>query len=398
VRVLTALISTLFPGFGGPSQSCVMPSAVACPPLCARESKARHGWASRKIRLVERSTPRGLELHTVTPPALFRGIPTWRTAETWLAAGKAHPRLYEAAKRYETCPARVLQVQAELAPYADAVTGRDIAVAHKTIAEKIGVCKKQVQRCCWALEDLGLLVRVLDGSDMKLEMRMKIRDFYPRRDKRGTRSYLPNVYAATLPRWLAIHIARVRPKPHRGSVYAKQAVDNTQAAAGPISLNVHPPEGGTGLDIQLLRSVGKNKAFRGDCGQTRAHPGEKPRTKAATRPQQGRIERSVRRLDPAVRGWCRALRASLPGFHDVSLHRVANALSLYVRAGLSTAAVRGGLDQYLAANELYWRTYWGKTEQEREHQALYLVEMLKRARIDGYIRLTDDQPAPWRED
>lgn len=367
----------------------------AVPALPARREDvprpARYGWASRGVTMVPSASG---ELVVRVPSEAYAGIAGWRSRPTWLRAFGAHPRLVEAARRYETCPARIGQVMALLAGCADLVTGRNIAVAHATIARQLAVTKKTVQRCCWAAEDLGLLVRVLDGSDMTLVMRMQIRDYYPRGDKRGTRSKLPNVYAATLPRWLATQFPGPRPKPVRGALVATTAahsasgsVDNVAGGVGLATAYVHPPVGGTpppSLDVSLyLRTT----PFGAVCGQTNGLQRKHDRTAAArptTTHQQTGIRPRAPRLEPAVERFARDLRRLLIGFSDVSLARIGPALRLYVSAGLSPTDLRRGLDRYLAETGRTWRTHW-QPDQDVD-QAKYLVSALGRARRAGYIK------------
>ena len=95
----------------------------------------------------------------------------------------------------------------------------------------------------------------------------------------------------------------------------------------------------------------------------------------------------VVQLHRTLRQRTATLRRDLPGFRDVSLYRICPALSLYAHAGLSVAGLRRGLDDYLAAAGRTWLTSW-RPDQAQE-QARYLIGMLTRARLAGYIRLPD---------
>lgn len=59
-----------------------------------------------------------------------------------------------------------------------------------------------------------------------------------------------------------------------------------------------------------------------------------------------------------------------------------------VSVGLSVSDLRRGLDDYLAAVGRTWLTSW-RADQGGE-QVRYLIGMLNRARLAGYIRLPDD--------
>ena len=370
-------------------------AAATVPALPARREDvprpARYGWACRGVVMEPAASG---ELVVRVPSQAYAAIAGWRSRHTWLRAFGAHPRLSEAARRYETCPARIAQVMALLAGCADLVTGRNIAVAHATIARQLQVTPKTVQRCCWAAEDLGLLVRVLDGSDMTLVMRMQIRDHYPRGDKRGTRSKLPNVYAATLPRWLATNLPGPRPKPARGALAATTAariaagsVDNVAGRTGLGTAYVHPPVGGTPPPSLNVLPYLRTRPFSAVCGHTAGLQQQPDKTDAA-RPtkthQQTRWRPRAPRLEPAVEQFAQDLRRLLVGFSGVSLARIGPALRLYVSAGLSPTDLQRGLDHYLSDTGQTWRTYW-QPGQDAD-QAKYLVSTLGRARRAGYIK------------
>lgn len=374
---------------------------------------ARHGWATHSVALVVNDDG---ELVIEIPGDLYAGIAGWRTQTTWLAAFGAHPRLLEAVRRYETCVTTLLRVMAAMATYADPTTGRGMRAAHATIARQLGVSPKVVQRCCWAAEDLGLLERVLDGSDMTLAMRSQIRDHYGHHDRptarpdgryarRGTQSKLPNVYAATLPRWLASQLPGATPKLAAGAAFAGTPVDGTGPAVENFGrrvatkyVSVYPPVGGTLDPESRLSLVLPTTTFDTSCGQPHVSNQQTRRT-AAARPTKARrrtvSDQAPRRLDPAVERFARALRRDLLGFRSVSLFRICPGLSLYVSAGLSVSDLRRGLDDYLAAVGRTWLTSWRPGQ--GEEQARYLIGMLNRARLAGYIRLpvVDGDTGDW---
>jgi hypothetical protein len=357
------------------------------PALRDRRKVDGRSWATHGLRMVTSKTG---DLVPEVPGELYAGIPGWRSQRTWREAFQLHPRIAEATRRYETCPERLHQVMDAAAPYADPATGRGIAVAHGTLARQLGVTSKVIQRCFWAAEDLGLLERVLDGSDMTLEMRMQVRDHYPKGSKRGTRSKLPNVYAATIPRWLATHLPRAHPKPARGTTFASTTVDNPQRPNAPKPGNVHPPVGGTTPQKKFFTLFSPTTSFGNACGQNDGSEQKTHRT-AAPRPtkthRQTGSERPARRLDPAAEQLARALRQELPGFRDVSLYRICPALSSYANAGLSATDLKHGLDNYLADTGRTWLTTW--QPHQTGEQARYLIGMLTRARTAGYIPLPD---------
>jgi hypothetical protein len=325
------------------------------------------------------------------PPVLYH-------ASAWLGAAKLHPQLVDACAGGRVAVATFLRVLRALAGHGDVETGRDIAVAHETVAGELELSAKTIQRSVRIAEALGLLVRVLDGADMSLEQRIAVLGHYTRGTAGAKWRALPNYYAAVMPRSAAI-LAPARPKSDRTRGYAAAAhVDNRTLAgrsavhgAGTLSINVHLPEGSRVSLEPHLPAVQNQKPFGPDCAQPpfTANPEPKASTTAAPRPTRTHQRTRFgalppRRLDPNVRAFANALRSMLPGYGWLSLHRVCPALSRYVSAGLSPSQLLDGLDSYLAAAGHTWITDW--RHDQAEAQARYLIGMLTRARQAGYIR------------
>ena len=344
---------------------------------------ARHGYACDVVTLVD---DRRGDLVPEIPPRVYAGIPSWRSRRTWLTALTGHPRLIEAARRYETCAERVVQVMELAADYATTGTGRGIAVSHKTLARALGVTKKTIQRAFWAAEDLGLLVLAVAGSDMTMEMRYQILNRYKRGHRRRGWSKLPNVYAATLPRWMDPQPLRSKPKPVRGTAFAKRAVDNEGPIAAAAFINVYPPVGGPPDRISLAIPHHKTKAFTDVCAQSIHRTEETQRTDAPRPTIKAHLKsgvRAARPIEPVLRALGEALRAELAGFKRVSLRRICPVLTDFARAGVSAKRIADGLDSFLQANNLSWISDWPPGREDE--QAKYLAALIVRARRSHHL-------------
>jgi hypothetical protein len=337
------------------------------------------------------------ELRFAAPPGAYAGLPAWHSAAAWLGAVKLHPQMAEACAARKVAPATFLRVLRALAGHADIDTGRNIAVAHETVAAQLEVCAKTVQRSERIGEAMGVLVRVLDGADMSGPQRYTVLGHYTRGTKGAKWRALPNYYAAVMPR-SATALAPARPKSARVRGYAStSAVDNREPggllavhSAGRLPANVHLPEGSKLSSSLHVPANSRNKILDPPCAQPPAtsRPQLRTQTTAAARPTRTHQRTDVgprgRRLDPNVRAFATTLRSMLPGYRALSLHRVCPALSRYVSAGLSPSQMLDGLDNYLATTGHTWITDW--RDDQAEAQARYLIGMLTRARQAGYIR------------
>lgn len=327
----------------------------------------------------------------MAPPGAYAAVPAWHSGPAWLGAAKLHPQLVDACRRRRVAVSTFLDVLRTLAAHADIDTGRDIAVAHATVGEQLGRCEKTVQRACRAGEDLGLLIRVLDGADMSLPQRITVLGHFTRGTRGSKWRSLPNFYAATMPRLVAELVKPSRsPKPVRGS-RRTCSVDNSGVSAVHGSVdglgNVHLPVGSTAPLVPKLPLFSRRTTFGPDCAQP-ADPARPTADKtAASRPTTAHRQRGSDRapalLDPAVERFARVLRGSLLGYRSVSLRRICPALSLYVHAGLRPADIKNGLDGYLAATGRTWLTSWSPDQQV--DQARYLIGMITAARQAGWI-------------
>jgi len=249
----------------------------------------------------------------VAPPGAYAAIAAWHSANAWLGAAKLHPRLNA------TCHGRIavptfLAVLGILAEHADVETGRDIAVAYSTVGEQLGRCEKTIQRACRVAEELGLLVRVLDGADMSLGQRVTVLGHFSRGTRGAKWRSLPNFYAATMPRPVAELSTLVRsPKPVRGSDYA-WSVDNSRPwpvhGELPTLGNVRLPVGSSGPGTAIVSLYVGTTTFGTACAQpAKAEQPKASRTAASrpTKPHQRTKGSTPARLDPTVERFARAL-------------------------------------------------------------------------------------------
>lgn len=284
------------------------------------------------------------------PDGSYAGIPAWRSLTGWIGAARLHPNLGPCCRAHNVAPSTLLAVLRELGTHADAATGREIAVSHAVVADALGISTKTVQRAVRASQALDLLVTVLSGCDMSLPQRIAVLGHYARGSRGSKWRTLPNFYAATVPRQLDVHL------PERSQV------------------------------PQFSTYVPTQRTFTQDCGQpqptaTTQRP-VAPLLTTTTHLKSG--VRPAQVTPSALRAYGEALRALLPGYRALSLARICPGLSLYASAGISPSRLIAGLDGYLAAVGTSWLTDWAPGHDAE--QARYLVGMLKRARLAGYIR------------
>lgn len=326
-------------------------------------------------------------LSFVAPPGAYAEVPAWHSHGAWLGAAKLHPKLEHACRDRRVAVTTFLAVLCAMGAHADIDTGRDIAVAHATIGEQLDRCEKTVQRACRVGEDLGLLVRVLDGADMSLRQRITVLGHFTRGTRGAGWRSLPNFYAATMPSAVSELVPpRSTPKPARGTDHLA-SVDNSRPSISCLPRNVHLPEGSPSSLERSVPLYSRRTTFEPDCAQLDPPKRERLRGTAAPRPttahRQVSPHRAQARLDPAAEAFARAVKAGLPGYRAASLRRICPALSLYVRAGLRPADIKNGLDGYLAATGRTWLTRWGPDQQAE--QARYLIGMITAARRAGWI-------------
>ena len=327
------------------------------------------------------------------PAGAYAGLPAWHSRGAWLGAVRLHPGLPDACHARAISVDLCLQVLHELTRYGDHTTGRDIAVSHDTVAAAIGRSSKTVQRACRAAESLGVLRRVLTGTDMSLPQRIAVLGHYSRGTPGHRWRALPNFYAALMPPSLAAlaHAARPAAKPARGASHAG-TVDNHR----PSPPAVHLPEGSRPpqrpADPLNLRTT----PFEPPCAQPPTpRPVPAPTHPAATRPRTARSTgrgRRPRALDPHVEHFARTYRDQLPGYRTLSLHRIGNALARYAHAGLTPDQLTTGVNAYLTANRITWITHWHPDDQET--QARYLIGTIRTAERHGHLPPTNTQPCP----
>lgn len=323
-------------------------------------------------------------LEFAAPAGTYAPIPTWRTKRAWMAAARLHPFLEQACRQRSIDPRTLLRVLELLSSEADPATGRGIALAHAAVADQLGVCTRTVQRAERAAEDLGLLVMCLRGCDMSESQRWAVIDYFPRGAAAARWRRLPNYYAATMPRYLA------------GLVWPPTPPVDKRKARNPFHpANVHLPRRGSSVSSETRSSTGK-ELFTATCGplpRSIRSPAQPKRTVAALPIAKNHLKKQIepaREVEPDLWAYATALRSSLPGYRTLPIRRIARGVQAYFAAGISVPRLQDGLDAYLAEVHYTWRTHWHPHDQE--DQIRYLIGMIKKARLAGYIKLPTPGP------
>lgn len=315
------------------------------------------------------------------PAELYRPLPAWHSRKAWLGALRLHPRLHAELERQVKVDLFVA-VMRELSTYACARTGRDINVAHETVAAAVGCSAKTVQRCCRIAERLGALRKILAGADMSLDQRVAVLGHYTRGTYGARARTLPNFYASVMP----ADLARLAPAPLPRT--SARAV--TTRSRGPLTLTVvHQPGRSPGAPPAAV-GLGTRSPFQRDTEPSiDLTTSVKPDWTAAPRPTTPHLEKrgaTRRRLAPDVDAFVVALTALLPGYRQVSRYRIGQALTRYVRGGYSPTELIAGLNTYLRAAGIDWITNWDPDDRRTQAaQAKYLVAAILEADRRGYI-------------
>lgn len=112
------------------------------------------------------------------PEGAYGALVAWQSAEAWFDAlmdvlrtpeGEGHRR------RARVAADTLLRVAYDDRRSADQLTGRSVATAHETVAERLGMSSKTVQRARHLLEALGLAVTVVEGRYLTTSERRQAR-------------------------------------------------------------------------------------------------------------------------------------------------------------------------------------------------------------------------------
>lgn len=368
-------------------------------------------------RSVEADVDGEANLRFRPPDGAYAALPAWRSRNHYVAALRWHPRLEDVCRRHGIAVDTFLAITALYAARADDDTGRNIAVANSVLAQLAGVSDRHVRNATRAARELGVLTVVLAGTPMSITQRAQVLEQYRRGHPSRRWRNLPNYAAACVPAELtrALHrpLKNLRNRLAAGERAALAAIQHWRNArifhTGPHARRLRPSSHGGPVDncpsgdvarhvLFHLPQRGINPAgsvthepyghplFKQGCGQTPAQRAEQQRT-AAARPtakhRQSRRRARQQPLNADLEAYAKAFRAQLHGFHDVSVRRIANALSPYRSRGLHPTDLAAGLRTYLRAHA---RTLYRTWEpHEGDQQAKYLVGQLSRAREAGYL-------------
>lgn len=115
------------------------------------------------------SRPRRSRPGSWTPepaPGAYAPLPCWTSASAWFDAvldALATPQGEAVRAAVKVAPHTLLRVAQEDMRSADVGTGRGVTTAHQTVAERLGMCKRTVQRAREILLLLGLSAVVIEG-------------------------------------------------------------------------------------------------------------------------------------------------------------------------------------------------------------------------------------------
>lgn len=219
-----ALLTRLTPVSGGLGQ-------VAAPEPPAGDS----------VRPATISGPRGWQLQA--SEGAYAGVIAWQSRSSWFdalmdaVATDEGERVRAAARISRDTLLRVAWADAFSA---DGSTGRGVATSHQSVATKLGMSTKTVQRCRKLLEQLGYAVEIIRGRHLTGAERRAARETHGRFQDRAA-----SLRALTMPRPTE-PVENVHP-PRRGSVKRSPGVSEmvkhqrAQAHAGEEPPPTTPP-------------------------------------------------------------------------------------------------------------------------------------------------------------
>lgn len=223
-------------------------------------------FASTDARDVGESHSRRSSWALPAPTGAYGPLRAWVSGNAWFDAvmdALATPEGEALRRAARVAPGTLLRVAYDDRMSADRSTGRDVTTAHETVAERLGMSAKTVQRARLLLEAMGLAVTVVGGRYLTNEEREQAR-----RAHGGDQVRAASTRALVMPS---------TPPPAR----------STSRPAKPESVeNVHLPVSPSGEQVSHLPESSPTRAMR-------ARKGPAPRRPAMTR---GTIEGTPRSL------------------------------------------------------------------------------------------------------
>ncbi|MFT4284352.1 MAG: hypothetical protein QM598_05900 [Protaetiibacter sp.] len=174
--------------------------------------------AADSVRPAANSGPRGWQLSP--SEGAYAGVVAWQSRSSWFDAlldvlATDEGERARAAARIS--PDTFLRVAWADALSADSGTGRGVATSHQSVATRLGMSTKTVQRCRNLLEQLGFAVEIVRGRHLTGAERKAARETHGRFQDRAA-----SLRALTMPR-PAEAVENVHP-PRRGSVKRSSGV------------------------------------------------------------------------------------------------------------------------------------------------------------------------------
>lgn len=196
------------------------------------------------------------------PSGAYAPLRAWVSGNAWFDAVMdvlATPEGEALRRAARVAPGTLLRVAYDDRMSADRSTGRDVTTAHETVAERLGMSAKTVQRARLLLEAMGLAVTVVAGRYLTNEERERAR-----RTHGGDQVRAASTRALVMPS---------TPPPAR----------STSRPAQPESVeNVHLPVSPSGEQVSHLPESSPTRAMRARKGTAPRRPATTRRTMEAT--------------------------------------------------------------------------------------------------------------------
>ena len=154
--------------------------------------------ARSRNRALERTSKRPRSWSLPVPEGAYAAVPCWWGSDAWFDAlmdALSTPQRAELRQKWSVRDSTLLAIANLYRGYADPDTGRGITVSHETIAAKLELSEKTVQRATRLLEALGFAVTLVTGRSL-LSAEEKAEAF---QTHGGRQTHAANVLALTLP-------------------------------------------------------------------------------------------------------------------------------------------------------------------------------------------------------
>lgn len=209
------------------------------------------------------------------PSGAYGPLRAWVSGNAWFDAvmdALATPEGEALRRAARVAPGTLLRVAYDDRMSADRSTGRDVTTAHETVAERLGMSAKTVQRARLLLEAMGLAVTVVGGRYLTNEEREQAR-----RTHGGDQVRAASTRALVMPS-------------------TPPSTRSTSASAKPESVeNVHLPVSPSGEQVRHLPESSPTRAMRARKGTAPRRPAMTKR-KIETTPRSLAVQQLAARL------------------------------------------------------------------------------------------------------